>query len=520
MRQFILLLAAVALCRAEVTYRVRLGPDEGSRIVTLTAEKYVAAVLAGESSTFRNDEALKAMAVAARTYAARMRGRHAAEGFDFCTTTHCQRADLRGVTGRLVLAARNTAGQLLWFQGEPAFAVYTRSCGGETESGAAVWPDVQAPYLRAHSDPYCVRAGPQQWTWSAVPERIVFALRASYLKTPEGLERISVVDKTASGRAKTLLLSGQRTVLISASSLRFAVGRFFGWNTLRSNLYQVQTSGGRIAFRGAGEGHGVGLCQRGADEMASEGSSYRGILAFYYPGTSVGTTAREFNWTHLGGERVAVLTIRVDSDRTVLSMAENLRREWESRLKWIDAREITIRVYPTLDSFRNATGEPGWVAARASGSHIEMQPADVLENHGALQSTLRHEILHALIEMHASPGLPVWFREGVVEWLTKSGADSHSAGNPSVGQALGLGRPHRLPSSAYDAATFRVVYGDLDLRQRNSQATAVLAYAAAGSRVRGLVSRYGAEAVLNWVARGLPEEVKNSSVSSPVTNSR
>jgi stage II sporulation protein D len=491
-RLILLLLTGTVLCRAEVTYRVRLGPDEGNRIVTLTAEKYVAAVLAGESSTFRNDEALKAMAVAARTYAARMCGRHAAEGYDFCTTTHCQRADLHDVTGRVVLAARDTAGQLLWFQGEPAFAVYTRSCGGDAESGTVVWPDIRAPYLRVHPDPYCVRAGPQAWTWSATPDRIAFALHASNLKTPDGMERIAIVDKTASGRAKTLLLSGNHTVLISAGSLRFAIGRFFGWNTLRSDLYQVQTSGGHIVFRGAGEGHRVGLCQRGADEMASEGSSYREILAFYYPGTSVGITARQFDWTRLGGENVTVLTARPDADRKLLRFAENVRSEWESKLNWHDTRAITIRVYPTLDSFRNATGEPGWVAARTSGSNIEMQPASVLEEHGALRGTLGHELLHALVEMRAAPGLPVWFREGVVEWLS----------SPS-------------PQAAHVEQI-----EDQDLRQRNDRVKAERAYAIAETRVSELVNRYGADAVLTWVARGLPEAVKNSSVNSAATNSR
>jgi hypothetical protein len=60
-------------------------------IIKLSSEDYVAAVVTGESSVFQSAEALKAMAVAARTYAARMHGRHAEEGFDFCSTTHCQR---------------------------------------------------------------------------------------------------------------------------------------------------------------------------------------------------------------------------------------------------------------------------------------------------------------------------------------------------------------------------------------------------------------------------------------------
>jgi hypothetical protein len=92
----------------------------------LPAERYVAGVIAGESSVFRNEEALKAMAVAARTYVARMRGRHTKEGFDFCATTHCQRLDLDAIDDRATEAAAATQGELLWFGGKPAFP-YTRT---------------------------------------------------------------------------------------------------------------------------------------------------------------------------------------------------------------------------------------------------------------------------------------------------------------------------------------------------------------------------------------------------------
>jgi stage II sporulation protein D len=494
----VLLLTASILASGEVTYRVRLTANEGNRVVTVSAEQYVAAVLAGESSVFRNGEALKAMAVAARTYAARLRSRHGAEGFDFCSTTHCQRVDLKSVTPRLTSAAQATAAELLWFEGKPAFSVYTRSCGGATEAASAVWPDLQTRYLRARSDPYCTRRGPQPWTWSGAPEQIASALSAWGLQTPEALDRIAIVDRTNSERAKTLLLTGRNTVLISASSFRFALGRELGWNTLRSDRYEVETYGGRIRFRGTGEGHGVGLCQLGADEMAVEGFSYREILAFYYPGTSVGTTARQFQWTRLGGEGVVVLTTRPDADRKVLSMAEDLRRQWETRVGSPAARDITIRIYPDLDSFRNATGEPGWVAARTARREIEMQPSDVLESRGVLRQTLQHELLHVIVETRAAPGLPLWFREGMVEWLTDAG------------------------TSAGEAATSRraTSMNESDLRQRENHSQAEQAYAASGARVRELAGRYGAEAVLTWVARGLPDDVKNSSESSAVTNSR
>jgi SpoIID/LytB domain protein len=218
-RTLTFLLALTFVCQGQVTYKVRIA----DRIVTLPAEQYVAAVLARESSVCQNDEALKAMAVAARTYAANLRGRHAREGFDFCSTTHCQRVDLNGITERLKRAAQETAGELLWFDGKPAFAVYTRSCGGEAEDVRAVWPDIEAPYLRVHADPYCLRAGGERWNWTGSPEKIVDALRISHLQAPAPLRRIEVVNRTQSGRNKTLSLEGDNgRTLISASSFRFA----------------------------------------------------------------------------------------------------------------------------------------------------------------------------------------------------------------------------------------------------------------------------------------------------------
>src|ERR1019366_10755748 len=103
--------------------------------VEMPLERYVAEVLAGESSTFQSEEALKAMAIAARTYAVHFRGRHAAEGYDLCATTHCQRLQAEGVTARLEAIAEQTAGTMLWFEGMPALACYSRDCGGTTEDG-------------------------------------------------------------------------------------------------------------------------------------------------------------------------------------------------------------------------------------------------------------------------------------------------------------------------------------------------------------------------------------------------
>ncbi|MBV9762442.1 MAG: SpoIID/LytB domain-containing protein [Acidobacteriaceae bacterium] len=485
-------LALASLCSAHVTYKVRLSTGSG-KVVELSSEQYVAGVLAGESSTFRGEESLKAMAIAARTYAARLRGRHASDGYDFCDATHCQRFELEGsATTRFMRAAAATAGELLWFKGQLAFTPYTRDCGGQTESVQYVWPDVQAPYLSSQADPFCARAGSRTWSWCAPLQQIAAALHASNLNAPNHLSRIVAAETTPSRRILRLQLIGDGApVLLSASSFRFALGRALGWNTLRSERYAIDNRGGLICFHGTGEGHGVGLCQTGADEMALEGHTYREILAFYYPGAVIAQTAEGFAWTRMSGETVTVFSTNPDRDHDVLRRAEALNKTLAARLHW-QTPQVTIRVYPDVAAFRNATGEPGWVAAHASRLTIDLQPSTLLEGRAILTQTLRHELLHIYIERQAAPGLPLWFREGLVEYLA---ADESSP-------------PH--PSTALDA----------DLAQRRDRSRAEAAYAAARARVLALMNRYGEATVFAWLARGLPDEVKNSTASSPPANNK
>ena len=466
---------------AQTAIRVRVG----GATMTMPLEPYVAAVLAGESSVFRSDDALKAMAVAARSYAVRQRGRHASEGFDFCATTHCQRMEPDAITARLESIAGQTSGELLWFEGKAAFTPYTRDCGGRTEDAAAVWPDETAPYLRSREDQHAVST----WQWSGDPARLAEALRRSRLQTPKRVERISIGSRTDSGRAQTLLLAGGgETVRISASSFRFAVGRELGWNTVLSDRYEIR---GGTVFEGRGAGHGVGLCQRGADQMGRAGRPYREILAYYYPGTTVGLTGRGLSWHRLGGDSIALYSTQPDQDRSVLEIAEREARAVSNRNKLTMPRDVEIRIYPTVEVFRNVTGEPGWVAGYTTGRRIHLQPAAVLRSRSVLEQILRHEFLHVLVEAHAAPGLPAWFREGLVEYLSGARTNAASA----------------APS-------------DSALRQTGDEARARRAYAEAAGRVAGLVKRYGATVVLEWLKTGLPADVRNASNREEPTKSK
>ena len=210
---------------------------------------------------------------------------------------------------------------------------------------------------------------------------------------------------------------------ISASSFRFAVGRELGWNTVASDRYEIRSG---TVFEGQGSGHGVGLCQRGADQMGQAGHTYHEILASYYPGTTAGLTGRGLSWQRLGGETVSLLSTRPDQDRGVLALAEREAQSVSRRANVSLPRDVEIRVYPDVETFRNVTGEPGWVAAYTAGRRIHLQPAAVLRSRGVLEQTLRHELWHVLVEAQASPGLPLWFREGLVEYLGGARGRFHS----------------------------------------------------------------------------------------------
>jgi stage II sporulation protein D len=467
------------LAQPVATLTVRIAPNLNTSNLTIPLEKYVAAVLAGESNTFRSDEALKAMAVAARTYAIYFRGRHAAEGYDLCGTTHCQRLDPAAVTPRIQALVDATAGELLWYEGKPIFTSYSQDCGGVTEDAGAVWSSTGVPYLRSHPDPYCTRSGPSLWQWAGDPFDIAAALHHSQLQAPHQLDRIAIAERTPSGRARVLALSGGgESIKVSASSFRFAMGRELGWNTVRSDRFDVTESNGRLLFQGAGGGHGVGMCQRGADQMGVESHTYREILAFYYPGTALGLTGRGISWARLGGEAAALFTTHPGQDGQVLALAERLIASLARRTGLPAPSAVELRLYPDIDTFRNATGQPGWVVAQTVGRRISLQPA------GAHEPTLRHELLHVFFEAQANPSLPVWFREGLVGYF-EGGRQQWIA-----------------PASSADATRARRDFAD------------------AARKVVGLVSRYGEVTVLGWLKIGLPREVSSSSTSTAATNSR
>lgn len=476
--------ADAAPIRADFPVEVRAG--EGHLLITalVPMDEYIAGVLAGETGNFKSDEALKAMAVTARTYAVHFGSRHALEGFDFCDSTHCQNLRLADVTLRLRKVVESTGGEVLWYDGEPAAAYYHASCGGTTEDGRFILgnDEQRAPYLKQHGDTYCVRSGTNQWRSEVSKRDLQSALAADGVNVPGQLRSVAVLHRTASGRVEFLTVTGKQSITVPGLTFRLAVGRNIGWDRLKSNWYEVRVEPDRIAFHGRGSGHGVGLCQTGAEVMGEEDRPYREILSFYYPGTRLGVGAQGTQWQQLSSEDVELFTTRPERDRALLPMATRLMHEAEESTGLVYGSPAKLKVYATVAAFRDATGEPGWVAAITRGRTIRMQPTDVLRDAGTLESTLRHELLHMLVEAHAKAGTPLWYREGLVLYLVQPRGDPR--GSAVFDNVAALEKALRAPAN------------EQELRQ---------AYAEAQARVAKLAREHGRDELIAWLKNGVPE---------------
>jgi SpoIID/LytB domain protein len=306
------------------TVRVHLVHDNVTREMAL--EDYVLGVLRTEGSMEPEPEALKALAIAIRTYAVKNRGRHAKDGYDFCSTTHCQRFAAGGVgsprvskgsvtdlalpdrpyssgaaplgtpdraSDTLIAAVKATEGQvLLDDHGQPADVYFGASCGGETANIGTLWGTSPPAYLRGVRDEYCLSGPHATWTDVITRSNLLRALQSD-ARTDVGarLDQVIVNKRDESGRAEFITLEGEHRNTVRGWDFKIIVGRVLGWNVLKSSRFDVTRTGSNFVFRGSGFGHGLGLCQEGAHVMALRGASYQRILEKYFPGTMVGNTS-------------------------------------------------------------------------------------------------------------------------------------------------------------------------------------------------------------------------------------
>ncbi|HSD45794.1 MAG TPA: SpoIID/LytB domain-containing protein [Pyrinomonadaceae bacterium] len=427
---------------------------------TLSLENYVLGVLRGEGTVESEPEALKALAIAIRTYALKNSGRHATDGYDFCSTTHCQRFVATDATvnpttstmldSRLSAAVRATEGQvMLDNRGQPIDAYFSASCGGETANIHDLWGVTPAFYLRGVRDEYC-DAGPHaKWTDTISRADLLRALHSdSRTDVGNRLDDVRISTRDETGRAEFIALEGEHRKTIRGWDFKIIVGRALGWNRLKSSRFEISYSGTNFIFRGSGFGHGLGLCQEGAHVMATRGASYQKILEKYFPGTIVkrdgmkadvllstlghrySPAARTTNSRFL---TVASENFRLaypaDVDRRtvnqILNTLELTRTDYLRRISAastaVNTPRLEIRLNESTGDFTSRTGQPWWAAAATEGSRIELQPVRILKQRGVLFTTLRHELAHIMINSVSNKRAPRWLEEGFALYLAGEG---------------------------------------------------------------------------------------------------
>ncbi len=238
---------------------VALAGRQGVQLVNVLAlEDYLAGVLGSEMPKSFPLEALKAQAIAARTYALHKKLEQYGQPFHLGSSVISQvYGGLASEDPRTREAVDATRGMVLTWQLQPVEAYFHASCGGKTESGVeALGRDL--PYLRPVTCP-CSKLPQSEW------------------KLDLGA-KVQVLSRSATGRATKVQLDGRT---LDAVTFRERIG----YSKLKSLWFEVK--GSRV--EGHGFGHGAGMCQWGAKLLAEQGMSFREILSHYYAGTELQT---------------------------------------------------------------------------------------------------------------------------------------------------------------------------------------------------------------------------------------
>lgn len=251
--------------------------DELLIINRLDLESYLRGVVPSEMSASWPLEALKAQAVAARSYT--MTSLDPGAPYDLCATVDCQ--VYRGVAAeqeRTDRAIRETAGVVVSFAGVTARTYYHSDSGGYVASSSEVWGR-QVPYLVALTD--APTSTPHR-SWQLRLDGAAVGASLSAAGYPVGsVTDLRVVALTESGRVRELEVRGTAGSTVLRGARLTELARSWG---LKSMRFRVQ---GGLVVSGDGWGHGVGMSQYGARALASLGHDYGRILAFYYPNTGL-----------------------------------------------------------------------------------------------------------------------------------------------------------------------------------------------------------------------------------------
>lgn len=297
----------------------------------LSMEDYLKGVVPSEMSDTFPIEALKAQAIAARSEAlAKFSKRHQGQPFDLCADVHCQvYSGLSNQSARTNKAVNETRGKVLWQNGEICDAVYSATCGGHTEHNDKAWGGNPVDYLRGNYDgsnhirrfgsltrdknvtrwiddypreaycnttygriPNCLNYTKKYFRWEVpyTQAELRGILERTQNRTVGPILDLIPLSRGVSGRVIRLKVSGGNGEYVIDGELR--IRKALSENTLWSSCIYIQKYGygtvpSEFVIKGAGFGHGVGMCQTGAAIMALRGKKYERILRHYFQGVKI-----------------------------------------------------------------------------------------------------------------------------------------------------------------------------------------------------------------------------------------
>lgn len=236
-------------------------------------DEYLKGVLPKEMSPSFPMESLKAQALCSRSFAINNYNKFIKNGYNLDDTTRSQVYYGKDVEEKTTnKAVEETIGQVIKYDGKVAETIFCASSGGYTVASSEAWGGNSVPYLISKEDPYSVHP------WK-------YELKNSDLKKLNLSDVFSVsLDYNNSNRVNNLTFSTSKgDVKIKATDFRKKIGN----TIIKSTLFDVNVIGNKVFVSGKGYGHGVGMSQYGAVEMAKKGSNYKDIIEFYFPGTNI-----------------------------------------------------------------------------------------------------------------------------------------------------------------------------------------------------------------------------------------
>lgn len=258
--------------------------DEGLNVINFVPlEEYLQGVVPNEMMSKSPLEALKAQAIASRTFALSRMNSGGSQAWDLEAGTNSQvYGGLDSEHPGSTEAVTSTRGIVASVQGRFVSAFYHSNCGGRTANVRDVWGS-EASYLKGSACGYCGNSKHSQWTVEISKTELARRLR-DHNVIDNDFSTIEISDRDASGRAVSMLIRGAAgDTTLKASAFRMMLGA----DKLKSTFFTVQDLGPNLRFEGKGWGHGVGLCQDGAIGMARAGYPFDEILNRYYPGVSL-----------------------------------------------------------------------------------------------------------------------------------------------------------------------------------------------------------------------------------------